>query len=317
MLLCSIAASTRVVAASFQAGKKCDENPQKKVAIRRLYVLRSRSGVHSWPLQSMNHKLPLTEFILHTTRCFLPGGEAEAFVWVKDGSIKAVSKTLPAADIPVVDLGTRALLPGVIDPHVHVNEPGRTEWEGFDTATRAAIAGGVTTLVDMPLNSSPVTTTVRAFSEKLAAAQKNLHTNCGFWGGLVPGNTAQIEPLMEKGVLGFKAFLTHSGINDFPASTEADLRKAMPVLAKYGVPLLVHCEVTDEEHSTTGPGRSYSAYLASRPKRWEDKAIALMIRLCAEFSCPVHIVHLSSADSLPQIREAKQNGLPLTVSTLR
>src|SRR5205085_4688651 len=123
----------------------------------------------------------------------------------------------------------------------------RTEWEGFETATKAAVAGGITSLVEMPLNASPVTTSVAAFQEKLLAAQKNLHTNCGFWGGLVPGNEREIEPLIEKGVLGFKAFLTHSGIDEFPNVKERDLEKAMPILARYQLPLLVHCEIS-------GPG---------------------------------------------------------------
>ena len=158
----------------------------------------------------------------------------------------------------------------------------------------------------MPLNSSPVTTTVKAFEEKLFAAEKYLHTNCGFWGGVVPGNENEIEPLIEKGVLGFKAFLTHSGIDDFPNVTESDLRKAMPVIAKYDLPLLVHCELTDNEQRSTDNQRSYQNYLSSRPKKWEDDAIALMIRLCGEFNCRVHIVHLSSASSIEQIKNAKQ-----------
>src|ERR1041385_1628205 len=135
-------------------------------------------------------------------------------------------------------------MPGVIDPHVHINEPGRTEWEGFDTGTKAAIAGGITSLVEMPLNASPVTTTVKAFEEKINAAKQHLHTNCGFWGGVIPGNTNDMEPLIGKGVLGFKAFLIDSGIDEFPNVTEKDLRKAMPIIAKHGLPLLVHCELS-------------------------------------------------------------------------
>lgn len=205
---------------------------------------------------------------------------------------------------------------GVVDPHVHINEPGRTEWEGFDTATKAAIAGGVTTLVDMPLNSSPVTTSAKAFEEKLKAAQRKLHTNVGFWGGVVPGNEKEIELLIDKGVLGFKAFLTHSGIDEFPNVTEDDLRKVMPIIAKHDLPLLVHCELSVPPSFGEGLGvRSYKTYLASRPKKWEDDAIAMMIRLCEEFNCRTHIVHLSSADSIEQIVKARQKGLPLTVET--
>jgi allantoinase len=214
-------------------------------------------------------------------------------------------------------LGDLVLMPGMIDPHVHINEPGRTEWEGFDTATRAALAGGLTTLVDMPLNSSPVTTTSDAFERKLAAASGQLHCNCGFWGGVVPGNEKEIEGLIHKGVLGFKAFLTHSGIDEFPNVTETDLHKVMPVLAYHGLPLLVHCELSEPlpPASQAGDPRSYQHYLASRPPKWEDDAIALLIRLCSAYQCRTHIVHLSSAGSIPQILRAKEKGLPLTVET--
>ncbi|GAA4746439.1 allantoinase AllB [Flavisolibacter ginsenosidimutans] len=257
----------------------------------------------------------MNEFILHSKRVITPNGEAEAFVWVKDSVIKNVNKNRPEAAIEMLECGNDVVMSGVIDPHVHINEPGRTEWEGFDTATKAAIAGGVTTLVDMPLNSSPVTTTAKAFEDKIEAARKNLHTNCGFWGGIVPSNEKEIEPLIEKGVLGFKAFLTHSGIDDFPNVTEYDLRKAMPIIAKHNLPLLVHCELTDDRGGMTRDRRSYKEYVASRPKQWEDDAIALMIRLCEEFNCRTHIVHLSSADSIEQIKKAKEKRLPLTVET--
>src|SRR5258706_11335554 len=176
----------------------------------------------------------------------------------------------------------------------------------------------------MPLNSSPVTTTSKAFDEKIRAAAgqtgtvrpvSNLHANCGFWGGIVPGSKNEIEPLMKKGVLGFKAFLTHSGIDEFPNVTENDLSKAMPIIAKYNLPLLVHCELSDDRQRITSDNKSYQNYLASRPKNWEDDAIALMIRLCEKYNCRVHIVHLSSANSIEQIAKAKQKGLPLTAET--
>ena len=147
--------------------------------------------------------------------------------------------------------------------------------------------------------------------------KKNLHTNCGFWGGVIPGNENEIESLINKGVLGFKAFLTHSGIDEFPNVTEDDLRKAMPIIAKYNLPLLVHCELTSEIQNSKFKiqNNSYQDYLASRPRKWEDDAIALMIRLCEEFNCRTHIVHLSSSNSIEQIVKAKQKGLPLTVET--
>ncbi|MEO7766115.1 MAG: allantoinase AllB, partial [Ferruginibacter sp.] len=240
----------------------------------------------------------------------------EAFVSIEEGVITEVSDNMPNnKDYQLIEAGNGLLMPGVIDPHVHINEPGRTNWEGFETATRAAIAGGITTVVDMPLNSSPVTTTPVAFEKKLAATHGRLHTNVGFWGGVVPRNEDEIERLIDEGVLGFKAFLTHSGIHEFPNVSEGDLRKAMPVIAKHGLPLLVHCELTDNLQRTHGKVRSYSNYLLTRPKKWEDEAIALMITLCEEFNCRVHIVHLSSADSIEQIRLAKQKGLPLTVET--
>ncbi len=257
-------------------------------------------------------------FALRSARTLTPTGERPALVVIENGKIREVLPPDAALDCPVTDLGALALLPGLIDPHVHLNEPGRTHWEGFDTGTRAALAGGLTMLVDMPLNSSPVTTSVANFREKLAAAGCGyLHTNVGFWGGVVPGNLADIEPLIAAGVLGFKAFLTHSGIDDFPNATEADLRAVMPVLARHGLPLLVHCELSEDNaaHWARADVRSYQRYLASRPKRWEDDAIALMIRLCRETGCRTHIVHLSSADSLPQIAAAKAEGLPLTVET--
>jgi allantoinase len=177
------------------------------------------------------------------------------------------------------------------------------------------MAGGITTVVDMPLNSSPVTTSAEAFEKKLEATKNQLHINCGFWGGVVPGNENEIEPLIKKGVLGFKAFLTHSGIDEFPNVTESDLRKVMPVIAAAGLPLLVHCELTDEIIRAHDDPRSYKNYLHSRPRKWEDDAIALMIKLCEEYNCRVRIVHLSSSDSIPQIVKAKEKGLPLTVET--
>ncbi|SNC64713.1 allantoinase [Hymenobacter gelipurpurascens] len=237
-------------------------------------------------------------------------------VLLQAGCIVDVVAADVSVDCLVIDVQDRAVLPGVIDPHVHINEPGRTEWEGFNTATRAALSGGLTTLVDMPLNSSPVTTTVANFEQKLRATEGQLHTNCGFWGGIVPGNLSEVEGLIARGVLGFKAFLTHSGIDDFPNATEADLRQIMPILALHGLPLLVHCELSQENDTWKQHDKhSYQNYLASRPKSWEDEAIALMIRLCEETGCRTHIVHLSSADSLPQITAAKQRGLPLTVET--
>lgn len=247
-----------------------------------------------------------------------PDGLQKAVVLISKGIIiDVVPHGAISTDERLFDINDQVLMPGIVDPHVHINEPGRTAWEGFTTATRAAAAGGITTLVDMPLNSSPVTTTAAAFDQKLAAAQNQLQVNCGFWGGLIPGNENDIEPLIDKGVLGFKAFLTHSGIDDFPNVTEADLRKAMPIIAKHNLPLLVHCELTsvNDQWPMVNNESSYQQYLASRPKQWEDDAIALMIKLCEAYQCRVHIVHLSSANSIAPIQRAKEKGLPLTVET--
>ncbi|MEI6947209.1 allantoinase AllB [Paraflavisolibacter sp. H34] len=254
------------------------------------------------------------DLILKSKCLVTPGGMMEGSLCIKGGIITDVV-TESFENPAVVDLCDSVVLPGLIDPHVHINEPGRTDWEGFEAATRAALAGGLTLLADMPLNSSPVTTTVAAFDKKLAAAAGKLFTNCGFWGGVVPGNEGEIEGLIQRGVLGFKAFLTHSGIDDFPNVTESDLRKVMPLIARHGLPLLVHCELADDTPLPVTDNRSYRQYLSSRPRRWEEEAIDLMIRLCAEYLCPVHIVHVSAASSLEAIRRARAQGLPLTAET--
>jgi allantoinase len=251
--------------------------------------------------------------VIKSGRIVTPGGERAGAVVVRHGVIIEVVDAGRAAALAGDDYGDLAILPGLVDVHVHVNEPGRTEWEGFETATRAAAAGGVTTLVDMPLNSSPVTTSVPALDEKLRAARGKLAVDVAFHGGLVPGNAGEIDPLIRAGVVAIKAFLVHSGIDEFPNATEADLRAAMPVLAARGVPLLVHAELDDGG----GPaaGRPYASYLASRPREWENRAVRLAIALCREYQAPVHVVHLSSSGVLDDVRAAKREGLPLTVET--
>jgi allantoinase len=257
---------------------------------------------------------------LVSRRVVTPSGIRAAAVVVSGETIVDVVAPTDLSDsCRVENVGDRAILPGLVDIHVHVNEPGRTDWEGFATATRAAAAGGITTLVDMPLNSSPVTTTAEALSLKLEAAAGQLRVDCAFHGGVVPGNADQIAGLIAGGVFGLKAFLCHSGIDEFPYATEADLRAVMPELARAGLPLLVHAELIDGDAplppSSPSECRSYARYLASRPRTWEHKAIRLMIALCHETGCRVHIVHLSSADALPMIAEARAQGLPLTVET--
>lgn len=257
-------------------------------------------------------------FGIHSSNILTEKGLIDATLIIENGIITEIKEGKIQADFFVEELGDLVVMPGIIDSHVHINEPGRTEWEGFETMTRAAVAGGITTLVDMPLNSSPVTITSETFQQKLDAAEGKLYCNCGFWGGIVPGNLDQLDELIKSGVLGIKAFLTHSGIDEFPNVMESDLRAAMPILAKYNVPLLAHAEI-DEMHEGISffekHPKSYKAYLASRPKAWEDKAVDLLIKLCEEFKSPVHIVHLSSANNIEKIQAAKAKGLPLTVET--
>ena len=257
----------------------------------------------------------MNNVVIKSNRIVLPGKISDGYVIISRGVIVDIVQHFPPDFGKLIDVGDKVLMPGVIDTHVHINDPGRSHWEGFDTATKAAIAGGITVLVDMPLNSSPVTTTAEAFNEKIKATVNKLHTNCGFWGGIVPGNEGEIDGLAQQGVLGFKAFLTHSGIEDFPNVTESDLDKAMPLIAKHDLPLLVHCEISDETQTVGDDRSSYQYYVSSRPKKWEDNAIALMLRLCEKHHCKVHIVHLSSSDSIGMIRNAKERGLPITVET--
>jgi allantoinase len=205
---------------------------------------------------------------------------------------------------------------GLVDTHVHVNEPGRTEWEGYESATRAAALGGVTTLADMPLNSMPVTTTLAAFEQKLAATAGRLWVDVGFWGGVVPGNTPELAPMARAGVRGFKCFLCPSGIDEFPPVGERELLLAMPELKRLGVPLLVHAELElPLREATVGDARDYATYLHSRPPEWENAAVALIIDVVRKTGCPAHIVHLSSAGALPMLRQAKAEGLPVSAET--
>lgn len=251
---------------------------------------------------------------IFSNRCWLDGKLQPATVCIENNIITAIHQhKIDGAE----DVGNYILMPGVIDAHVHINEPGRTEWEGFDTATQAAAAGGITTIVDMPLNASPVTTTVNAFDEKLVATKNKLHINVGFYGGLIPGNQSELEGLMQAGVLGIKCFLTHSGIDEFPNVSEKEIDAAMPIIAKHGLPLLAHCEIFTKavDNKFSDFPNSYRFYLESRPKKWENDAVELMIKLCRKHNCKTHIVHVSSAEALIKIQQAKEEGLPLTAET--
>ncbi len=268
--------------------------------------------------------MPFADLVIRARQVVTPERVAPAAVHISGGRIASVGAydEIPAG-CEVVDAGENSvLMPGLVDTHVHINEPGRTEWEGFETATRAAAAGGVTTLVEMPLNSIPPTTTLAGFREKLAAADGKCSVDVGFWGGVVPGNLEELAPLSEAGVLGFKCFLVPSGVDEFPNVTEADLLEAMPELKRLGAVLIVHAEVPEvidealkEEGVAQADARKYQTFLRSRPREAEDRAVALMIRLARETGARVHIVHHSSADALPALREAKAAGLALTVET--
>lgn len=263
----------------------------------------------------------MEQLIIRSTRVVLADSLKSASVQVADGVIQRVGEWGDMPDgVELVDAGDLVVMPGNVDAHVHVNEPGRTEWEGYETATRAAAAGGVTTIVDMPLNSIPPTTTLAGFEEKLAAAKGQCSIDVAFWGGVVPGNTGELAPLVERGVKGFKCFLIHSGVDEFPHVTENDLRKAMPEIARLDSVLLVHAEVAGPIDAAASEvnsldHRAYETFLRSRPASAEVEAIEMMIRLCRETGCRVHIVHLSAAEALPALRAAKAEGLPISAET--
>jgi allantoinase len=262
------------------------------------------------------------EWIVRGRRVITPEGERPAAVHIHNGVIAAVSDfdDVPSGS-PAHEAGASVVMPGLVDTHVHINEPGRTEWEGFSSATQAAAAGGVTTLIEMPLNSIPATTTVAGYRKKIAAATDKLWVDAGFWGGVVPGNVPELRPLWDAGVFGFKCFLVPSGVEEFPHVAESDLRAALPELAALGALLLAHAEVPGpieaalRSISPTQPPNKYATWLASRPGEAENDAIALLLRLAGEFEADIHIVHLSSSCALPQLAQARTRGVPVSVET--
>ena len=258
----------------------------------------------------------MRSLVVRSERVVLPDATRAATIHVSDGRIVAVGAHDDSpAGVPVIDAGNLIVMPGVVDSHVHVNDPGRADWEGFEHATRAAAAGGVTTLIDMPLNSVPPTTTVEGLEQKRRAANGRIHVDVGFWGGVVPFNVGDLEPLAAGGVLGFKCFLSPSGVEEFEHVTEADLRHAFPVLARLGLPLLAHAELPALLLEPGGDVRAYDTWLSSRPPAAEQAAIDLLGRLSREYRTHVHIVHLATVEALPAIRQLRRDGVQLTVET--
>jgi allantoinase len=261
--------------------------------------------------------------IVRSQRVVLPTGVRPAAIHTRSGRIVAIGEYNDRpAGIPELDAGEHVVLPGLVDTHVHINDPGRAEWEGFEHATRAAAAGGVTTLVDMPLNSIPPTTSVAALEEKRAAARGRCHVDVGFWGGVVPGNATDLVPLAAAGVLGFKCFMCPSGVDEFGHVGESDLRDALPILAALDLPLLAHAELPAllrnpmvSTHGAPRDPRRYRTWLESRPDASEQAAIEMLVGLAVEYRARIHIVHLASAVALPDIRAARTAGVRLSVET--
>ncbi|WP_374223809.1 allantoinase AllB [Streptomyces sp. ISL-11] len=258
------------------------------------------------------------DLLVRSTRVVTPEGIRAARVAVTDGRITAVLpyEAGPQAAAVVEDFGDDVLLPGLVDTHVHINDPGRTEWEGFATATRAAAAGGITTLVDMPLNSLPPTTTVEHLRVKQDVARGAVHVDVGFWGGALPGNLTDLRPLHDAGVLGFKSFLSPSGVEEFPSLGPADLEAVAAEIAGFGGLLIVHAE--DPSHLERAPepdGPRYTDFLASRPRAAENDAVAGLISVARRRGTRVHVLHLSSSDALPLIAAARAEGLPVSAET--
>ncbi len=258
------------------------------------------------------------DLVVRGRRVLTTDGIAAREVAIRDGRIAAIEPLGNAlAGAEVMDLADdETMIPGLVDTHVHVNEPGRTEWEGFASATRAAAAGGVTTIIDMPLNSIPPTTTVQALKLKREVAADQVFVDVGFWGGAVPGNLADLRPLHEEGVFGFKCFLLHSGVDEFPHLEVEEMEKDMAELKSFDSLMIVHAEDARMIDRAPHPGGDhYAKFLASRPRGAENKAIADVIERARRIGARAHILHLSSSDALPMIASAKRDGVHLTVET--
>ena len=258
----------------------------------------------------------MSGLVVRARRVVLPDGVRAAVVHTEEGRITAVTAFEEAPGDAVTLSDDEVLLPGLVDSHVHVNEPGRTDWEGFASATRAAIAGGVTTIVDMPLNSIPPTTSVEGLHVKRETAKGQVAADVAFWGGAVPGNVDQLRPLLEAGVVGFKCFLLDSGVPEFPPLDDAGLRTALAELTAVDGLLIAHAEDAAVIQAAPEPeGASYAAFLASRPGAAEETAIAGLIAAARDTGARVHVVHLADADALPLLRRARADGVRITVET--
>ncbi|WTQ56743.1 allantoinase AllB [Streptomyces sp. NBC_00158] len=258
------------------------------------------------------------ELVLRSTRVITPEGTRAASVAVAGGKIAAV--LAHDAEVPagarLEDFGDDVLLPGLVDTHVHVNDPGRTEWEGFWTATRAAAAGGITTILDMPLNSLPPTTTVDNLRVKQEVARTKAHVDVGFWGGALPDNVKDLRPLHDAGVYGFKCFLSPSGVDEFPLLDQEQLATSLAEITGFGGLLIVHAEDPHHlESAPQNPGPKYADFLASRPQDAENTAIQNLIAQAKRLNARVHVLHLSSASALPLIAAAKAEGVQITVES--
>ncbi len=258
------------------------------------------------------------DLVIRGQRIMTTAGEVPREVGVRDGRIVAIEPLGNAlVGTEVIELAEdEVLLPGLVDTHVHVNEPGRTQWEGFASATRAAAAGGVTTIIDMPLNSIPPTTTVAALELKRDAARDQAFIDVGFWGGAIPGNTADLRPLHDEGVFGFKCFLLHSGVDEFPHLDADEMEADMAVLKNFDSIMIVHAEDSRAiDRAPSAEGDQYQRFLSSRPRGAENIAIAEVIERARWTGARAHILHLSSSDALPMIASAKRDGVRLTVET--
>ena len=257
-----------------------------------------------------------SDLVIRSTRVIAGGRAAPAAVHVTKGRITEVAAFEDIGDPgQLLDCGRDVVMAGLVDSHVHVNAPGRTEWEGFDSATRAAAAGGITTLVDMPLNSIPPTTTLSGLEAKIREMEGKCHVDVGLWGGAVPGNASELVSMLGAGVLGFKCFLVDSGVPEFPNVEKEDLRLTLDILAGTSAPLLVHAELAGWLRHSSGSTKKYETYLKSRPGAAEDQAIAMLYEMNVSSHARVHVVHLSSAGGLETIRRARSEGVPLTAET--